>query len=322
MNKDSLLHITTNKSCNLNCVYCCEGVRKNGHLIDDLFMVKHTDEIDRNIKVYKDLFKWNKDFSWVVFSSWEPTLNTNLWRYIKFAYKLWYKKIELVTNGIRISDYDYLNKLKLNWLNSIVVSVNCFDEKISKIVSWNNYDWKKTLVWIYNCIKLNLPIQVNIVINKHNLIALKNTLVSLKKVWANSVILSFIRYNWFDDKIYKWLNRIGKNSVNYEEFVNYFIKNNLWDILKDFDSFNFNDFPICILFKCSLGHDNFKKSKDFNFFDRVSWNFKELSEVWIRRTFLRECSSCKYRKLCCWVEKDYLNIFWKEQLEKEVYPIN
>ena len=322
MNQNSLLHITTNKTCNLNCIYCCEWVRKNGYLIDDIFMWNTSDSNDINLKVYKDLLKWKDNFSWVVFSSWEPTLNKNLSKYILFASKLWYKKIELVTNGIRISDYNYLNKLKSNWLNSLIVSVNCFDEKISKIVSWNNYDWKKTLIWIYNSIKLDLPLQINIVINKHNLIVLKNTLVSLKKVWTKNVILSFIRYNSFDDKIYSWLNRIKNNSVSYEEFTNYFIDNDIPNILKDFENFNFNDFPICILFKCSIWYNSFKKSKDFNFFDRISWDLKELSEVWIKRTFLKECSDCKYKKSCCWIEKDYLNIFWDKQVESEIYKIN
>ena len=322
MSRDALLHITTNNSCNLNCVYCCEWVRKNGRLIDDVFMWKDTDTRDRNIKVYTDLLKWKLNFSWVVFSSGEPTLHPNLWRYIRFASLLWYKKIELVTNGVRISDFAYLRQLQWYWLNSLVVSVNCFDEKMSKIVSGNNYNGKKTLIGIYNAIKLALPLQINIVINKHNLISLKKTLVALKQVWAQSVILSFIRYDGFDDKIYTWLERVEKNSVTYTEFVDYFIRHDIWTTLKGFKKYNFNDFPLCVLHACSIWTDAFKKSKDFNFFDRITGNFKELSDVWIKRVFLSSCSDCIYKKSCCGIEKDYLNIFWKTKVEKEIYPRN
>ena len=167
MLSENLLHITTTSICNLNCTYCSEWVRKGWYLLD-YFLLKDLDELNEQIP--KDLRKWKDFFEWVVFSSWEPTLNHQLTEHINHAKDLGYQKIQVVTNGIRISDIDYLQKLREAWLNSLVISVNSFSPSISKKVSWNWYDGAKTAKWILNAVHLNIPLQVNIVINKYTLI--------------------------------------------------------------------------------------------------------------------------------------------------------
>jgi len=321
MSESRFLHITTNRACNLNCIYCCEWVRKNGSLLDDIIRWE-TNNNFRNTRISEDLIKGKNYFNGVVFSSGEPTLNQSLEEHVSLAHELWYKKIELVTNGIRISDKVYLQKLQNAWLNSLVISINSFDVTISKYVSWNDYTGKKTLIWIINAILLNIPLSINIVITKYTLISLKQTLFILKKVGVNNILLSFIRYNGFNDKLYKWLNRIEKNCVTYEDFIKYFIYHDLNDVIEGFQDFTLNDFPICVLKRCNIWFSSFKKSKDFNFFDRLNAELKELPEIGIKRVFLKECKNCHYKDKCCWVENDYYKIFWKEQLKREICKIN
>lgn len=321
MAKDTILHITTHKKCNLNCVYCCEWVRKNGNLIDDV-LKWYTDNTQRDERITEDLKKWKGNFYGVVFSSWEPTLNNNLEKHIALAHKLEYKKIELVTNGIRISDKQYLKRLQDAGLNSLIISVNSFDPNISRYVSWNNYDWKKTLAWIWAALQLKVPFAVNIVINKHTLISLKQTVYILHKLGVYHVLLSFIRYDGFSDKLYTGMKRIEKNAVTYEEFIKYFSENGLWEILDAVETVYFNDFPVCVLKKCSQWVGKIHRSKDFNFFDRLSWKLTELPDVWVKRRFFDECQTCVFKSKCCGIENEYFRIFWEKQVKKEIYTMN
>lgn len=317
-----LLHITTNQKCNLNCIYCCEWVRINGDLLDRKLKGGLDDTI-RNEKIFNDIKLWATQFDWLVFSSWEPTLNPKLSSFISAAKSEQYSRIELVTNWILISDLSYLEKLKYSGLNSLVISVNSFHPKISKIVSWNNYDGKKTLQWIQNALKLDIELIVNIVITRYTLTTLIHTLQVLYDVGVKNITLSYVRYDGFDIKAYAGYEKIEKNFISYSDCIEVFVSNRFIGLYKKFSVFKFNDFPICVLVSAKISVVNYTWSKNFTFFDKKNGGIKNLEHVWIKRTFLKKCSKCRFKPYCCWLERDYTKIREKEELETEItIPVN
>lgn len=311
-----MLTIITNTKCNLNCVYCNEWYRKKWDLIDRIF--EWYDRI--NERIYNNLKKWIWDFNGVTFTSGEPTLNPWLPDLIKFSKELWYKKIELITNGIRLSNKIFLQKLINSWLNSLVVSVNTFDVELSKIIAWNNFDWFATLKWLINAIKLKLNTTVNIVITKHTLLTLKQTLFILKKIWIKNITLSYIRYEDFSE-LWFWNTKINYNKVSYTEIVNYIKKYNLQTFVQNFWNISFNDFPVCILFDIFNSWDFIKFWREYNFIDNNGNVVKKKKYFWKwNRDYLEKCNNCKYLNQCTWLEKDYIKIFWQYFVDKEIKP--
>lgn len=219
----------------------------------------------------------------------------------------------MVTNGIRISDFWYLSILKDRWLTHMTVSYNSINRTINKLVSWVGYDGVKTDIWMISAIKLWLNLHVNIVLGKHNLVWLKQTILFLFKIGIHHITVSFIRYDQFTVEKFK------NNKLSYTDFIHY-VKDNFDDdfisLLKN--KLTFNDIPYCVL---SQAHRkmvySFSLSKTFNRFKL--WNKSIFSDAFIsERFFLKKCDLCKYKNVCCGIEKYYKIFFPGDMLEKEI----
>lgn len=311
-------HVSTARLCNLNCIYCSEGVRTKWVLHHDITLGRKT-TIPPSEDVYRDIKIWSENYKSVVFSSWEPTLNPDLPEFIAFAKKMWFSRIELVTNGIKISDRNYFDKLLWNGLTNLVISVNSFHPEISKIISQNNYDGKKTFTSLKHAVASGCELVVNIVITNHTLITLNQTLAVLLKIWVKVVTLSFVRYNNFNMK-WDGYDRITPNKVSYTELIRYFNKHNLEILCDRFDICNFNDVPVCVLKKMKISYASFQYSKPFIYIDDQQKVF-EARNVGVTRLFPKTCKSCSVKQECCGVEKTYVRIYGKEYVQQELYPI-
>lgn len=314
---DGTLHISTTRLCNLNCVYCSEWVRKRGVLHHDIAAWKNG--IISNEVIYNDIKLWSKKYSSIVFSSGEPTLNSELPAFITYAKKMWFSRIELVTNGIRISDKKYLSWLIENGLTHLVISVNSFHPEISKKISRNSYDGKKTFIGIKNAHQLRVNLLINIVITKHTLVTLCHTLWVLLKVWIPRVTLSFIRFDNFNMK-FDSSDRISANKISYSDLVKYAEKYKLAEISKKFDVCNYNDVPICVLQQMNISHNASKHSKPFIYVNSKQ-EIVEKENVGVTRLFFDSCKECYMKDECCGIEQAYVDIFWKNKSQEELYPI-
>ena len=63
----------------------------------------------------------------------EPTCHENVFEFIKLAKRK--NRPMLVTNGIKLADYDYAARLKQAGLSIITLTFNGFDDKIHKALS-------------------------------------------------------------------------------------------------------------------------------------------------------------------------------------------
>jgi 7,8-dihydro-6-hydroxymethylpterin dimethyltransferase len=113
---NAILMYVSNR-CNLNCPLCYEG----GIVADEPSL----DEIKTVLSNYK--------LKSVPLLGKEPTLRDDIFEMIKIANKDNY--CTLLTNGLKLADYDYVVKLKEAGLTSIMFSFNGFDDKIYKEIN-------------------------------------------------------------------------------------------------------------------------------------------------------------------------------------------
>jgi uncharacterized radical SAM superfamily Fe-S cluster-containing enzyme len=103
--------------CNLNCPLCYE----HGNVSDEPSL----DEIRKVLSNYKLMS--------VTLQGKEPTCREDIFEIIKIASKD--NHCTLVTNGVKLANYDYVVKLKEAGLTSVMVSFNGFDDKIYKEIN-------------------------------------------------------------------------------------------------------------------------------------------------------------------------------------------
>jgi uncharacterized radical SAM superfamily Fe-S cluster-containing enzyme len=106
------IQIYVSGRCNLNCPLCYEY----GNVSDEPSL----DEIQKVVSKYK--------LKSIVLMGKEPTCRDDIFEIIKIASKE--NHSFLLTNGLKLVDYDYVVKLKEAGLSSIMFSFNGFDDKI------------------------------------------------------------------------------------------------------------------------------------------------------------------------------------------------
>jgi uncharacterized radical SAM superfamily Fe-S cluster-containing enzyme len=106
------IQIYVSGRCNLNCPLCYEY----GNVSDEPSL----DEIEKLVSKYK--------LKSIVLMGKEPTCRDDIFEIIKLASKE--NHSFLLTNGLKLVDYDYVAKLKEAGLSSIMFSFNGFDDKI------------------------------------------------------------------------------------------------------------------------------------------------------------------------------------------------
>ena len=149
----NLGYIQLNRTCNQKCLFCSNP--DNGSVLDL-----------EQAKFYIDDFV-KKNYQGVIFTGGEPTLNPILSEAIKYA-KAKGLEARIITNGQKTADYLVLNDLKNAGLDLIHVSVQSYDPKIQDYLSQNPGSLKNILKTLVNARRMNLPTNINMVINSFN----------------------------------------------------------------------------------------------------------------------------------------------------------
>jgi len=149
--KKSMVHslfITINHNCNLNCNYCAlpEKNREN-------FSFEHLKKVisESNCKEVR-------------LTGGEPTLRDDVLDIICFIKKT-KKLVTLVTNGLKLVDFDYVKRLKDAGLDRVCFSFNSFNDDVFKKLN-NRKLLKIKLNALGNLKKLDIPTVVSIMIVK------------------------------------------------------------------------------------------------------------------------------------------------------------
>ncbi len=204
-----ILSIQTTYKCNMQCANCYLGD-----------MLNNDEYADLNIDMFeKAISKLPKRID-VRFIGAEPTMNDDLFEMIKIVKKYKHRP-QILTNGLKLGQEDYVIKLKESGINFLGLSMNGgLDDEVYKKFDNGKYAKLKTRALEY-CIKHKIVPHINIILdptNTHIIKPLYNKIIEFCNKYNRRIGISFpltIRIK----SIAKMGNYLDTYTFNMEELM-------------------------------------------------------------------------------------------------------
>jgi len=289
---DKRLHIATSKYCNNHCIFCLGEENKRQH--------RGLEEVSKLLRDNKNICKK------VIFTTGEPTLNENLADFIKLAKKMGYGDIQLITNGRRLANKEYLVVLIKAGLNGFVVSIHGHNSQVHDFITTKPGSFAETFKGLLYLNKLrnkyNFKIITSTIIIKPNLNYLLKILLFLIKFNPDEIILNPV--------IPK--GRVLRNKANilfaysdfmkkYNKIIKFLPKNQKVKI-------KIIGLPACLY--ADANQENLGRTERMILEEDKKIVSKKATFNKIKRA---ECSACNFFRTCDGVWENYIKIFgWRE----------
>lgn len=313
-----LKHIEINiwKACNSKCIFCMS--RNVPKVMKKLAEVEY---VKSRIKYYAE--EW---YNSIWFLWWDISIHPNIVEIIKTSKEEWFDKINIITNSMKFSDYDFARKVVEAWTSRVNISIHSHIHEIEDELTSIKWWLKKKLKAIDNLNELHQrwflqsPLSINIVINKINLHTIVETVVyyfkakNIKDIRLNFISLDHI-IETNEDKV----------TLKYSDFLPY-LKKIIYISLKYNIRITFDSIPPCVFL--TIDKKNGKKLvkkflwEQFDTIDQIEHvNVKDEKEKFKRKdkkknklkTKRKQCDECYYNSSCEWIRKDYERLYWLDE---------
>ncbi|PIQ41405.1 hypothetical protein COW06_03080 [Candidatus Gracilibacteria bacterium CG12_big_fil_rev_8_21_14_0_65_38_15] len=164
-------------ACNDNCLFCYDkGDYMYGRASDWDFSKK--DILDKIRSSYR-----SGETNYMIFTGGEPSMDKNIINYIQEAHDVGYEKIELISNGVRFSDYKFCESVLKAGLTGLNISIHGHNSKIHDFLTSHTGAFQKIIIGLINLRKLNSEFEIStyIVINNINLPYIEKIIDLLRK---------------------------------------------------------------------------------------------------------------------------------------------
>jgi len=292
----NIWYIQVNRHCNNSCHFCSNPSNWNNI------------SYERWIELLDDFKK--REYSWVIFTWWEPTLSPDLPKWIEYSKKIWLWN-RMISNGMMCSNPDFMKRLSDSWLELVHFSVYSCYEKIHDFLTDTPWSWKKLMMSITNALNNWVRVQINTVINHYNENHLDKTVMFLTKTFPP---IKHIVWNNLDPEMMRKTDTAWSTLPNFDNF-----KTSLNNAMKYLEStgrtFRAEKMPLCYIRWyewCSTETRKIVKEEEriVHFLD-----FREMvRETQWEHEKLPECKKCDLNQICSWIyeyEKfyNYVNVY-------------
>lgn len=292
----NIWYIQVNRYCNNACHFCSNPSNWNNI------------SFERWIELLDD-FK-EKKYSWVIFTGWEPTLSTDLSKWIEYSKKIWLWN-RMISNGMLCANYDYTKRLADSWLELIHFSVFSFSSKVHDFLTDTPWSWEKLMKSITNAINCWIRVQINTVMNHYNQDHLDKTVKFLTKLFPP--IRHFI-WNNLDPGMMRDTKTARSTLPDYDKF-GISLRKAMEFLVSTWRTFRAEKVPLCYIRWYEWSSTETRKMvKDeeriVHFLD-----FRDtLHEVDFEHEKLEECKKCDLNSICSWVYEhnkfyNYVNVY-------------
>jgi len=311
----NIWYIQVNRYCNNKCHFC-----SNPSNWEDISYERWVELIDNMIK---------RNYDWIIFTGWEPTLSNDLWKWIDYSTKNW-MDARIISNWMKCWDFEYVKNLKDNWLNLVHFSLYSYIEKIHDFLTDTPWSYKKILKSIQNCLYLWIEVQLNCVINKYNQNHLDKTIKFIIKnfSWINHFVWNNL------DPLMMRKTKIALSTLPDFEEVWKSLKKALTILEWQWKTFRVERLPLCFMrwfeFASTETRKIVKKEErlvyflDERIFSNDKWNDFDHGKH-------KLCSKCDLNSICWWIyeRKNFYNYvkvkpqkLSKEEKENIIKKIN
>jgi len=172
-------------ACNNHCTFCVQWDKREKFKPRTLKEI--TDILD---KEYSD---WAK---YVVFTGWEPTVHKNLVEVVAYAKKIWFKQIQIQSNGTNFDKIEYVKELIDAWVTEFSPSIHWFKRETHDKQVMTIWAWDRVIKWLINLRQLNQMVIINSVITKDNYREIPELAALLIKLKVNQFQFAFVHILW------------------------------------------------------------------------------------------------------------------------------
>lgn len=333
-------------SCNARCKFCYyrESLRK-GTVRDCT-----TKEVKAKLREGRSLGKYMVDIS-----GGEPTIRSDIFEIISYAKKMDYKKICLITNGIKTADKSFCKKLVDAGMNDILISTHSPIENQHDNLTQIKGSWKKIWQTVENFKDLEIEIRFNSTIISLNYKDINKSFELWKPYKPDAINLLVLNPS---NETVKGEDSDEIAFTSYNEIASY-ILDSLNKYQKYFKIINVRWIPFCLL----KGHEDKIRTMWQKIYEDEEWdpylNIKYNKGIMavagsflvgcalygktpkygkrdaytlfneILTTFrgvyyykhLKECKSCSLRKICPGLPRDYIKKFGKNKTKLSAYKL-
>lgn len=242
----------------------------------------------------------------------EPTLRSDLIELISFAKKNNIKMIALNTNGVKLSNNDYVKKLKKAGLDYVLLSLHSHTQQDSEIISGIKGNFKKTLKGIENSLNQKLKVNLVYVIYSKNYKQLREFVKFIHTKFPSVDMINFVFIKSNDED----LNKIRSLMPRLTE-----VKDYLREAIKFCEKYNIgctvSNIPLCFI----------RGLEKYNMQTReLLWiKNKHPFEIWMKNRLKnnekdeygfkdKNCKLCSVNKYCIGLIKEYVRIYGTKEL--------
>ena len=297
-------YIQVNRYCNNQCHFCSNP--SNGKNIT----------YKRGIDLLDDFKK--KNYYWVIFTWWEPTLSPDLDKWIAYSKKIWLWN-RIISNWMQCSNYEYTKKLADSWLELVHFSVYSLHAKIHDFLTDTPWSWKKLMMSITNALKCGIRVQINTVINHYNENHLDKTVEFLVKMFPP--ITHFV-WNNLDPEMMRKTDIAKSTLPNYDNFW-VSLKKAMAFLESTGRTFRAEKIPLCYIRWYEWASTETRKIvKDEERIVHFLDFREEIHETDFEHEKLEECKKCDLNSICSWIYEykkfyNYVNVYPQKLLKTE-----
>ncbi len=301
--KAGYLQIT--RKCNNECIFC-----SNPSFEEQVSFFELT----------KQILDFKKDgINEIIITGGEPTTSEDLSKIIAYI-KNENINMKLISNGIKLSDSDFVKKLYDKGLRDVNISVHSHIKEDYHKLSGNKGDVNDVLIGIKNCITSGINVNIN------------TTLNSINSNYLSELII-FLMHRYPEVKHYVFNNldpgkadgvitsRARKNSWIIPKLIEieYELNKTLKLLLKNNKTFRVERVPLCYMKEFEeYSTETRKIVKDETyicyFIEKDNKNQVRKVEPSFRRRKKTDCKECFMDKLCSGLQEEYIELYGKEEL--------
>jgi len=282
-------------ACNNRCTFCVQWDKR------EKFKPRTIKEIKNIIK--EEYVLWAK---YIVFTWWEPTVHPDLVEAVAYAKEIWYKQIQIQSNGTNFDKIEYVQKLIDAWVTEFSPSIHGFHKDTHNKQVATPWAWDRVIKWLINLRKLDQIIIINSVITQDNYKEIPELAALLIKLWVTQFQFAFVHILWSADK--------NKESVvpRKSEIIPYVHK--ALDLAKKANIPAFTEaIPYCLMqwYEWAIAENVMPETSVVD----AEWKIDSYADYrWNEWKVKREeCKSCIKNDICEWPWKEYPDMYgWDE----------
>jgi MoaA/NifB/PqqE/SkfB family radical SAM enzyme len=200
------------------------------------------------------------------FTGGEPTIRQDLLELVRFAKKTGFEKISIITNGQRLANPEYCQKLIEAGVTEFLFSIHAAKPEAHDYLTRKPGSFKKLLQAIENTLQSGARVRCNSVVTAENFHDIYKRAQLLKMHQVRT--LNFIIFNPLEE------------AANKDSFIEYSkvaapLKETIVDFNKDFDKLSIRYIPLCQM----KGFENYVQNVHQVNYDQDEWNYYQRAYV-------------------------------------------